>query len=71
MSKKPRIICDLSYYRSLYMDGQKLFGVHSFAISYDAAKEVTEVTIKMVIANDSLRITEDSISFGQAKICSL
>jgi len=63
--KKLKTGCDNVFNKVVYFNGKKIGGVQSVDIEYDITKATTRVNISMVVANNSIVIKEDEISFDE------
>ena len=71
MAAHPKVISDMTYPKTIRMDGEKLPGVQSFDINYDIEKAVTIVTIRMTVARESIKIEGNDIEFKTARACNV
>lgn len=60
-------LCETSTDKKIVMDGERLSGVQSFSIQYDASNPVVYVTLTMAIKRDSFSVQDDVIKFDTVR----
>lgn len=56
---------DVVLTKTVYLNGKKLSGVQAINLDYDINKVVTQVHVTMVAKRDSIKVTDDAISFNE------